>query len=222
MNILKLCQRLFLSLRARFFPSDKMKQKMKWDSDYGDEELRQQYDLSRDSIVLDVGGYKGQWASDIYSRYRCTIHVFEPVSDFASEIAKRFASNPAITVHGVGLGSESREERISISADGSSIFRKDGIAESIELVDICAWLDHAGIQTVDLIKINIEGGEYELLDRLVETGRIHQMKNIQVQFHDIHRDSEARMAAIQTSLQKTHVLTYQYKFIWENWRLQKD
>jgi hypothetical protein len=38
-----------------------------------------EYDLNADSVCIDIGGYEGQWASDIFGRYGCTIHVFEPV-----------------------------------------------------------------------------------------------------------------------------------------------
>ncbi len=35
---------------------------------------------------------------------------------------------------------------------------------------------------------------------------------------DIAKDSTDRMHAIQRGLNKTHEATYQYKFVWENWR----
>jgi hypothetical protein len=41
--------------------------------------MRLEFDPSPDGVVLDVRGYEGQWASDIFARYGCRIHVFEPV-----------------------------------------------------------------------------------------------------------------------------------------------
>ena len=38
----------------------------------GDKVLRMEYSLSCHDIVFDVGGYEGQWARGIYSRYLCT------------------------------------------------------------------------------------------------------------------------------------------------------
>ena len=76
------------------------------------------------------------------------------------------------------------------------------------------------IERIDLMKINIEGGEYDLLEHLIKTGWIDKIINIQVQFHDFVENAEARMLAIQNDLAKTHELTYQYKFVWENWRLK--
>ncbi len=50
-------------------------------------------------MVLDLGGYEGQWASDLYARRRCRIDVFEPVARFAAAIAERFRHNSDIRVH---------------------------------------------------------------------------------------------------------------------------
>ena len=39
-----------------------------WVRDRGDQTLRLDYDLAAASIVFDLGGYEGQWASDIFGR----------------------------------------------------------------------------------------------------------------------------------------------------------
>jgi len=46
-------------------------------------------------------------------------------------------------------------------------------------------------------------------------------KNLQIQFHDFIIDNaNERMENIQTQLAKTHKITYQYKFVWENWEIK--
>ena len=72
--------------------------------------------------------------------------------------------------------------------------------------------------SIDLMKINIEGAEYDLLEHLIENKFVENIKDIQVQFHDFVPNAEARMKNIQAGLSKTHYLTYQYPFVWENWR----
>lgn len=77
------------------------------------------------------------------------------------------------------------------------------------------------INTIDLMKINIEGGEYELIEHFIEKEFIKEIRDIQVQFHGFVPDAGVRMKKIQEELKKTHFLTYQYEFVWENWR-RKD
>ena len=65
--------------------------------------------------------------------------------------------------------------------------------------------------------MNIEGSEYELLERIIEIDFIRNIDNLLIQFHNFFSDSRSRMDNIQKHLSKTHRLTFQYEFIWENW-----
>ena len=189
----------------------------RWWDDGGDYKLRFNYDLNKDSLVLDLGGYEGQWASDLFSRYRCRIAIFEPVSTFASRITERFQKNEAVEVFQCGLGGATKAETIHICGAGSSTYRKKSNTEEIRIIDVREWFSENHIESIQLMKINIEGGEFELLERLIETRLIESIDNIQVQFHNIALDSARRMESIQRGMERTHVPTYQYRFVWENW-----
>jgi GT2 family glycosyltransferase len=76
-------------------------------------------------------------------------------------------------------------------------------------------------ESVDLLVLQMHGGEYELLERLIEADRVRTIKNIQVKFDDSVPDARARMRSIQKKLRETHSPTYQYEFVWENWE-RKD
>lgn len=210
-------KKIFKRIRKEFFPNEADRMLNKYWHDGGDYKLRFNYKLNENSIVLDIGGFKGEWASDLFSRYLCNISIFEPVSMLAVEIEKRFNNNDKIKVYQYGLGGKSRKERISICAESSSIFRKSDRSEEIKIIDIAEWITNKKIKTISLMKINIEGGEYELLERLIETNLIKIVENIQVQFHNVFSDSATRMKNIQKNLEKTHLATYQYLFVWENW-----
>ncbi|MCA9008814.1 MAG: FkbM family methyltransferase [Planctomycetaceae bacterium] len=206
------------SLQKKYFPTDRDRAMRRWRSDHGDETLRLNYSLNSESVVLDLGGYRGDWAHNIHERYGCTVHVFEPVQSFADGIVRRFDGNEAIHVHRCGLGSTTRDERIGLSADASSMFHSEGAQETIRIVDAAAWFAEHDVPRVDLMKINIEGGEYELLERMLDTGLASRVENIQVQFHNLAVDSETRMNNILQRLQASHQPTYQYHFVWENWQ----
>lgn len=193
-----------------------------WFRDGAETTLRLDYDLNEDSIVFDVGGYEGHWASDVFGKFCCTVHVFEPVTHFADSIAKRFERNRKIHAHRVGLAGETKSLSISVEAYASSIFKGNGESQVIELVDAVRFMDEHNIERIDLMKINIEGGEYELLERLIDSGYINRIKDIQVQFHDFVPDAEPRMHAIQERLKRSHSTTYQYPFVWENWTLKES
>jgi FkbM family methyltransferase len=187
-----------------------------------DRTLRLDYDLQPTSLVLDVGGFAGQWASDVYARYCCRIHVFEPVREYAAAIERRFARNPDIRVHAFGLAGTTRDETIDVQGVGSSLFARSGRdaerRETVRLVAAAEFLRDTGMEEVHLAKINIEGGEYELLEHLLDEGLAARFRDLQVQFHDFVPRAAERMRGIQERLASTHHLTYQAEFVWENWR----
>ena len=208
---------LCFGIGRRLSPTSMERRVIPWFRDKGDSTHRQSYDLNESSVVFDLGGYEGQWASDIFSRYCCTVHIFEPVEAYAKNIQKRFERNKRMVVHPFGLGSADTEIRIGLGNDGSSAFKQTAQTALGKIVDAKEFYERGGFAEIHLMKINIEGGEYELMEHLLDTGLTTNIQNIQVQFHDFVPNAEARMKSIQNRLSMTHDLTYQYEFVWENW-----
>ncbi len=188
-----------------------------------DRTLRLDYVLTPCDVVLDVGGWEGQWASDIFARFCCAIHVFEPSPIAAAQIERRFSSNPRITVHPYGLAGTNRTARLNLRGQGSSIFDDPQASAGhdnveIKLRDADEVVRELDIGEIALLKVNIEGGEYELLDRLFACELIGRLRDIQIQFHDFAPDAEAHMRRLQSQLSATHDRTWGVEFVWENWR----
>ena len=221
MKLLKKLKNLFRLIRKWLNPSLHDKEAKRYFADGGDELFRYNFDLSSQSLVLDLGGYKGQWTSDIYSMYCCKILIFEPVFSYFEKIRDRFYYNPNIDVYCLALGKNKKQETIWVCDDGSSVYStSETHKETIQFEDVQDFLNLKKIFWIDLIKINIEGGEYELLRRLIETGFIKNIKQIHVQFHDFVPNAEMQMQQICKDLEITHKRILQYKFVWENWTLR--
>lgn len=175
--------------------------------------------LNENSTVIDLGGYKGDWTSDLYSRYNCSIHIFEPVKAFAEIIQLRFKKNLKIKVYQAGLAEADGNAIISLDEFASKITieKELGNTERIELKEFNSFLSETGIQKIDLIKINIEGAEYELLNHLINTGTIDKIKVLLIQFHDFIPDAESKRESIRQALNITHKIIFDYPFVWECW-----
>jgi len=192
----------------------------RWFADNGDETLRVNYDLNASDVVLDAGGYEGQFAETINHLYGTVVHVFEPVGKFFSFITDRFESNPKVIAHEYGLGASTKKQSIVESNDATQLTDLKESEEGVSLRDIKEVMDELAVDDVGLFKVNIEGGEYDLLDRLIETGLIKKIKNLQVQFHDFYPNAVERRARIIDQLRKTHICRYNYLFVWESWELK--
>jgi len=190
-----------------------------WIADCGDQTLRLDYDLTEESVVVDVGGFVGDWSAAIATRYHPSIHIFEPVAQYIEEIRQRFQTSSKVTIYPYGLAEATSRTEIAIGADASSVTRKVGTdTEAIELRDAAEILGPIAERGIDLIKINIEGGEYGLLARMLETGLAARCRDIQVQFHPWIDGAVQLRVDLQRRLSATHRLTYEYPFVWENWR----
>ena len=173
--------------------------------------------LTPASVAFDLGGYRGDWTARMRALYDCTVHVFEPHPAFAAALAERFAGDPKVIVHPCALGAAAGEMRLSDDADASSAFAAAGATVTgavCAAADIMATLDGGD---VDVAKINIEGGEYEILPHLIETGLIARFRTIAVQFHNFAPDAAARRDAIRAALAGTHRCAWCYDFVWEQW-----
>lgn len=192
----------------------------KWMRDNA-ERFNFQYDLNSDSNVLDLGGYKGDWAYEISKRYNSNIFIFEPVRSFYNNIKKRFKTVEKIHVYNYGVSSSTTNTEIALKKDGSSVFnvKQGSLTEVIRLVDIVQVINKHHFEKIDLIKINIEGGEFEVLPRLIYSKKIKLCKNLLTQFHPIVSDAQTRYENIRKKLALTHHLTFDYPWVWENWKL---
>jgi len=190
----------------------------RWFSVNGDKTLRLDYNLNENSVVFDLGGYMGQWAGEIFNKYKCNIHVFEPIFNFYTHIKNNLVNDKIIVEH-VGLSNKNYNEVIYIANDSSSIYQnKNNKSENIKMINICDYMNGNNIQKIDLIKINVEGEEYNILEELLSNDKIKNIGDIQIQFHDIFPDSIERRIKIREELSKTHEETYCFDFVWENWK----
>jgi FkbM family methyltransferase len=173
--------------------------------------------LTEESTVFDLGGYEGQWSSDVYARYNCNVYIFEPVKAYADIIKDRFKQNSKIQVFQYGLAGSNQEVPITIDEFASTILNnkvESKQTEIIKLMDFHQFIIQENINSIDLIKINIEGAEYDLLEYLIGKNLINKIGSLLIQFHNFSNDAEKRMKEILERLSATHQQVYDYPFVW--------
>jgi len=190
----------------------------KWYRENGEDSLRFTYPLTSGSTVIDIGGYRGNFVREIVARYDPRVYVFEPVPQFFEKLVAEFGTNPKVKVCDFGLSDVDSISQMACAGEGSSIYMTGGARTMVRLRDVQSVVQELGISRVDLIKINIEGGEYTLLRRMLETGLVSMCQDIQIQFHSFYPNSQMLRSEIRGVLRKTHFITYDYPFVWENWR----
>lgn len=189
----------------------------RWFKDRGDQTLRLDYPLRGDSLVLDVGAYRGDFAHAIYQRFGCRVLLFEPVAEFYEHCVERFRAVPSIEVYEYGLGAKDASLPIDVKGDGSSFVKLHAPQRWASIKRADRVFEELGLDRIDLMKINIEGGEYGLLELLISSGWIRRIRFLQIQFHNFFPDAAERRQAIRAKLGTSHEEMWNYEFVWESW-----
>ena len=142
------------------------------------------------------------------------------MNKYYSQLKKNISQYEKIESYNFGLGNKKEKIKIKHRGVQTSILNQfEDFDEIIEIKDI-ASVEHLNNLTIDLISINIEGSEYDLLNRIIETQMINNIINIQVQFHEWYPsigESKTLRNQIHDKLKETHQLVYSYDFVWEKW-----
>lgn len=193
----------------------------KWWNDRGDETLRLDYPLDSNSIVVDAGGFEGKWAHSICEKYDSTVYVLEPIKEFFKEIKTKLSSFPKTVLLNYALTNKTCDAVMSVDGWGSTLLDPEAeVLENVKCLDIKEFLDLYNISHIDLLKLNIEGSEFEVLEKLIELNFIPNITNIQIQYHSYFPNSIERRNAISEKLSITHDRTWNYEWIMENWKLK--
>ena len=191
---------------------------VRWFRDNGDNTHNVNYDLNEDSIIMDLGGYTGVWIQQMVDKYNPNVYVIEPLPEFYNKLEERFKDNSKVTLKNVGVGTENGDGVIYINGDGSSSNNIGGEAVTIQLETMETLLNEWGLESVDLLQVNIEGDEYPLLEQIIENGVINKFKNIQIQFHlgvenEVVRRDQINKGLINNGFKNK----FNYPFVWEGW-----
>lgn len=177
-----------------------------------EEKLRYEYDLTPDSLVYDVGAYQGSWAREIHRKYGCRVLCFEPV--FHKKLTKNLGDLfPSVKVFPFGVGDCNALVEMGVKGDMTGAFEHGNYKVMADVRDVSEVLVDDGF----IFKLNCEGSEFSILEAVLERGLATKLRNIQVQPHAVVPNAEKRWAAIQAGLLKTHHLTFNAPWCWQNY-----
>lgn len=169
--------------------------------------------LTRKSVVVEVGGFKGRWALQIVEKFQPRLYVFEPQQWAALVCAEILGKYTTTLAYGLGV----RDEQVSMGGwetDGCSVLKQgDGWGE---LREIGAAFKALRIKHVDLMLMNIEGYEYQLIPHMLAQ-KIYPAR-LMVQFHKFADPDGTQLQAVQEALaQHGYKLAWSYGLVLMAW-----
>ena len=184
------------------------------------ESLRHAYNLNRDSVCVDAGAFHGGWAATMSEKYGCIVLGFEPIKSFFEIASKNAAHVPRVTLFNCGLGGSFRHETFSVQNDSTGVFAGSEVKERVPILPLVPHLRQVHRGTFDVLKLNIEGMEYEVMEHIIAENALTMFRNYQTQFHTCAPDYQKRYEAIAAALSQTHELQWREPFVWEGWAIK--
>lgn len=156
-------------------------------------------EIEKNDVIIDCGAYLGKFSNYVADK-GAIVYSFEPCKELHEGLLKRFEAYKNVVVINKGLSSKpgivkffkhkeyDNEKKDNIKfLESSSIFPKKGNvgneyfqAETIKLSEFISSLN----TKVKLVKINVEGAEYGILNNLIDSKVIYNIKYIIVSFHN--------------------------------------
>jgi len=176
-------------------------------------------------IIFDVGGYKGEFSDLILKTLpNAKIFIFEPVYNYYKYLVKKFEDNKNIKIFNFALSGENTKKKINYDDDKSSIYNLSVLSpgELVNVISITDFLEQNEIKQVQLIKINIEGDEYPLLNHLINKNKIEVFDQMLIQFHFYKFENYINFKNLRSILLKTHDEYYNLNFVWSKYIIKNS
>jgi FkbM family methyltransferase len=126
-------------------------------------------DNFRPSYVLDLGGNVG-FATIYFRRLwpNCQIEVFEPIPETFKRLLDNTSTIASLTAYNKAVGRKNSKKLFTVDGPGSSSVRtqtaRENLLISCEEIDILSMVDLSCVEASALLKVDIEGAEWDLFD----------------------------------------------------------
>lgn len=145
-------------------------------------------------IYIDLGAYDGDTVIEFLERKDAAefeIYAFEPNPDMFRKLVKFDKGNVYISDEAAWIKEEKRELAVDVTSDspmGSSLMSgKREIWQTmphiqVQCFDFSEWIKQFAGQYV-IVKMDVEGAEFPILEKMIEDGTITIPNELRVEFH---------------------------------------
>ena len=144
--------------------------------------------LRRDSVVVDIGlGEDTSFSESLIERYGCVVHGFDPTPRAIDHV--RRLGNDHLQLFAVGLGPfagraelflRERAPRLRVNRSGRHLADRGIEVELVSLEDVFQLIAR---DRIHLLKLDIEGTEYDVIDSPAFRARAPFIDQLCVEFH---------------------------------------
>lgn len=154
--------------------------------------------LNDDIVVIDLGACRGEFIEEMNNLYKIKTAILVEANPTNFKLLPK--RNNYILYHNAISDKDGQlikfSEDVNSPYNGSSVFNYfNGIIHEIETISLKKIIDDNHLSHVDLLKIDVEGCEYQVLENL-EKEIFDKISQITVEFHDFIDDSYKKLTSL--------------------------
>lgn len=153
--------------------------------------------LTASDIAIDCGANIGN-ITKMMANTGATVYAFEPNETAFAELRRRFSNHKNVFLHNTAVWDHNDNVQLYQHVDDHTNPLKWSVASSllatknnidptqsytVPTIDLAAFILKLS-KPVALVKIDVEGVEYDILNRLIETSAIQKIEKILVETHE--------------------------------------
>jgi FkbM family methyltransferase len=168
--------------------------------------------LNNESVVVDIGlGEDISFSESLMRKYGCSVYGFDPTPKSIEYVRKRLV--PTFHLYEVGVAAKGGEAIFYLPNNSEhvsgSLFKSTHLGNremKVPLIPIDSVPELIGTQKLDLIKIDIEGAEFDLLESPAFAAAAERTDQICIEFH--HRWPEFGKGRTDRAVQRLEGLGF--------------
>ena len=156
-------------------------------------ELIKRHNIDRNSVFIDVGSNWGDVLKELVAT-QCKVYSFEPHPEYSEILGYTYTNNPNFFMYKAAVWSEDiirpfffKGHNIRLNGGATLMAEKTNIYNdskhtAVQCLDIARIVKSID-RRIDVLKLDVEGAEWNILHRLYETGTYLDVKAIYVENH---------------------------------------
>lgn len=170
---------------------------------------------STDSVLV-LGGYLGDSTQRWLDVSAGQVLVVEPVKGYFQTLQSKFLDNPRVELFNLAVGAKSGQVDIYVNELESGSRIKSESVQVAQQMAISKFLKQLS-NIPKIVEINIEGGEYPVMQDLIDSTLVEEVETLIIQFHRYTYHDEVLRGNIRVKLSDTHKEVFSYDWVWERW-----
>ncbi|PYI93051.1 MAG: hypothetical protein DME97_07015 [Verrucomicrobia bacterium] len=142
--------------------------------------------LSANSVVIDAGAHHGEFSAEIIRRFGCKCHLIEANPILSDELSIPGASS----ITSAALSGEDGRAALHLADNlessnlpSTGMESEKGKTVEVDTISLGTLMDRLGLERVDLLKLDIEGAEFEVIAK-TSSDVWRRISQLTVEFHD--------------------------------------